>query len=251
MNVFVTGAGSGIGAASARLLAERGHRVVVTDLNAESAKRVAEEIGTLSIPLDVTQRDSVRHALEVAERECGQLDGLVANAGVSSLKPFLDLPDEDWDLMFSVNTTGVFICGQEFARRAVAAKREAAIVNLASMASKQGNVPLLAHYVASKFAVVGLTQAMAHELAPHGIRVNCVCPGWVETSMLHRELGWEVEMRGDVTEEQLLESFIEATPMGRLQTPEDIARVIAFLLGPDSGVITGEAVAVNGGAYMD
>ena len=164
---------------------------------------------------------------------------------------FLDVTDADWQLMLAVNTTGVFQCGQEFSRRLVDSGRSGSIVNLASMAGKQGNVPLLSHYVASKFAVVGLTQAMAHELAPHGIRVNCVCPGYVRTGMQERELSWEVELRGDISRATLLDFFVKDTPLGRIEEPEDVASVIAFLLGPDSVFVTGEALAVNGGAYMD
>jgi meso-butanediol dehydrogenase / (S,S)-butanediol dehydrogenase / diacetyl reductase len=111
-------------------------------------------------------------------------------------------------------------------------------------------VPFLSAYVASKFAVVGLTQAMAYELAPHGIRVNCVCPGYVSTGMQERELGWEAKLRGTSSQE-IRELYLADTPMGRLETPDDVARVVGFLASPDAGFITGEAIAVNGGAYMD
>jgi meso-butanediol dehydrogenase/(S,S)-butanediol dehydrogenase/diacetyl reductase len=98
--------------------------------------------------------------------------------------------------------------------------------------------------------VVGLTQAMAYELAPHGIRVNCVCPGYVSTGMQERELGWEAELRGTAPE-AVRDLYVRDTLMGRLETPDDVARVVGFLAGPDAGFITGEAIAVNGGAYMD
>ncbi len=124
------------------------------------------------------------------------------------------------------------------------------IVNVASMAGKRGAAPFLAHYVASKFAVVGLTQAMALELAPHQVRVNSVCPGYVATAMQERELAWEAELRG-TTPEAVREEWIADTPMGRIEMPEDVAGVIAYLLGPDAAFMTGEAVAVNGGAHMD
>jgi NAD(P)-dependent dehydrogenase (short-subunit alcohol dehydrogenase family) len=118
------------------------------------------------------------------------------------------------------------------------------------MAGKQGRVPYLAHYVASKFAVVGLTQAMAFELAEHRIRVNSVCPGFVATPMQTRELEWEAQLRGS-TPEAVRDSWVADTPMGRLEEPEDVARAVAFLLSEDAAFITGEAIAVNGGAYMD
>jgi meso-butanediol dehydrogenase/(S,S)-butanediol dehydrogenase/diacetyl reductase len=125
-----------------------------------------------------------------------------------------------------------------------------AIVNTASMAGKQGRVPFLADYVASKFGVVGLTQAMAFELAEHGIRVNSICPGYVATPMQDRELAWEAELRG-TTPEEVRQLWIDDTPLGRLEQPEDVARVVAFLLGEDAAFMTGEALAINGGAFMD
>jgi meso-butanediol dehydrogenase / (S,S)-butanediol dehydrogenase / diacetyl reductase len=250
MSVLVTGAGSGIGEATARLLAQRGIEVAVTDLDEVAARRVAEDIGALGLQLDVTSRESIKRAIVAAEQSLSPLEGWVSNAGTSSMIAFLDMPDDEWHRMLAVNETGVFYCGQEFARHLVAAGRPGAIVNVASMAAKQGNVPYLSHYIASKFAVVGLTQAMAYELGPHGIRVNSVCPGWVATSMQERELVWEGELRS-MTPEQVRQTFIDNTPLGRIETGDDVARTIAFLLGPDAVFVTGEALNINGGAFMD
>lgn len=250
MSVLVTGAGSGIGEATARLLAQRGYDVAVTDIDEGAAMRVAGDIGALGLRLDVTSRSSIRQAIAAAESSLTPLEGWVSNAGVSSMISFLDMPDDEWQRMLAVNETGVFHCGQEFARHLVAAGRPGAIVNVASMAAKQGNVPYLSHYIASKFAVVGLTQAMAYELGPHGIRVNSVCPGWVATSMQERELIWEGELRG-ITPEEVKQSFVDNTPLGRIETGDDVARTIVFLLGPDAVFVTGEALNINGGAFMD
>ena len=118
------------------------------------------------------------------------------------------------------------------------------------MAGKQGRVPFLADYVASKFGVVGLTQAMAFELAEHGIRVNSVCPGYVATSMQERELAWEAGLRR-TSVEAVRAMYLADTPMRRIESPEDVARVVAFLVSEDASFVTGEAVAVNGGAFMD
>jgi NAD(P)-dependent dehydrogenase (short-subunit alcohol dehydrogenase family) len=250
MSVLVTGAGSGIGEATAHLLCERDLKVAVTDLDEKAAWRVGAELDSFCTVLDVTSRQSILEAMDEAEAAIGPLDCLVSNAGVSSFVPFLEMPDADWNLMLDVNTTGVFYCGQEFARRLVADNRQGSIVNVASVAAKQGGIPWLAHYVASKFAVVGLTQAMAFELAPYGIRVNSVCPGYVATSMQQRELAWEGELRG-ITPAEVFALYVKDTPLARIETAEDVARAILFLLGPDAAFITGEALSVNGGVLMD
>lgn len=250
MSALVTGAGTGIGAAIARTLAERGHQVAVTDLDPQAAAETAKELDTFSTHLDVTDRASIRRGADETEAALGPLDVWVSNAGVSTMAPFTDTTEEDWDRNLDVNAKGMFLSGQEAARRLIGRGEGGAIVNTASMAGKRGAVPFLSAYVASKFAVVGLTQAMAYELAPHGIRVNCVCPGYVSTGMQERELRWEAELRG-TTPEEVRDLYVQDTPIGQLETPEDVARVVAFLAGPDAGFITGEAIAVNGGAYMD
>ena len=118
------------------------------------------------------------------------------------------------------------------------------------MAAKQGRVPYLSDYVASKFAVLGLTQAMAFELAPHGILVNSVCPGFVSTPMQDRELKWEADLRG-LNPEDVKQMWINDTPLKRLELPEDVAKVVAFLASSDADFLTGESISVNGGAFMD
>jgi len=251
-NAVVTGAGRGIGAAIAFELAERGASVAVTDVDLEAAEAVlgtiVERGGTgVALRCDVSDKESVSTAASEAQAAIGQLSIWVSNAGVSTMACFEDITIDEWQHMFDVNTTGVFLCGQEAARRFGGG---GVIVNVASMAGKQGRVPFLAHYVASKFAVVGLTQAMAYELGPRGIRVNAVCPGYVSTSMQQRELEWEAALRSTGTE-AVRALMIGDTPLGRLEVPEDVASVVGFLCDDESRFVTGEAVAVNGGAYMD
>ncbi len=247
----VTGAGSGIGAAIARELGRRGHTVIVTDLMLDSADRVAREIPDASaLALDVTDAAGCREVAQQVADEHGALDVWVSNAGVSKMIRFLDVTEADYDLTLNVNLKGVFFASQAAARVMVASGRPGVVVNVASMAGKQGKVPFLADYVASKFGVVGLTQAMAFELAEHNIRVNSVCPGYVATPMQERELAWEAELRG-LTSDSVREAWVADTPLGRLEQPEDVARVVAFLTGPDAEFLTGEAIAVNGGAFMD
>jgi meso-butanediol dehydrogenase / (S,S)-butanediol dehydrogenase / diacetyl reductase len=251
MTAVVTGAATGIGAAIARELASRGQRVAVADVDEEGARRVAAELeGAAAFGLDVTDVSSVERACDAACTELGPLSVWVSNAGVSSMRPFVDLTEEDWDFNLGVNAKGVFLCGQVAARRFIEQRSGGAIVNTASMAAKWGAAPYLAHYVASKFAVVGLTQAMAAELARYGVRVNCVCPGFVATSMQERELAWESELRGTSVDE-VRDMWIAATPLGRIETPQDVALAVAFLASDDARFVTGEALAVNGGAFMD
>ncbi|MHB1289956.1 SDR family NAD(P)-dependent oxidoreductase [Georgenia sp.] len=253
--VVITGGGSGIGAAIARELAVRGWQVVVTDADLAAADRTLTSLDVgagqqhEAQALDVVSAgDAARVAQDVATRL--GLDGWVNNAGVSFMQRFLDLTEGDYDKTLDVNLKGVFLCGQAAAREMVRTGRQGAIVNTASMAGKQGRVPFLSDYVASKFGVVGLTQAMAFELAGSGIRVNSVCPGYVATPMQERELGWEAALRG-VAPEAVTEMMLGDTPLRRLEEPEDVALAVAFLLSKDARFITGEALAVNGGAFMD
>lgn len=247
---LITGAGSGIGAAIARTLSARGFHVLVTDRDVEAAERVAREIGGEARALDVTDAAAVTAAAQAAITQHGRLDVWVSNAGVSSMTPFLEVDAEQLTRTLAVNLQAVFTCGQAAARAMVGTGRPGRIVNLASMAGKQGRVPYLSDYVASKFGVVGLTQAMAFELAASDITVNCVCPGYVATPMQDRELAWEAALRG-TTAAAVRDLWIADTPLGRLETPDDVARAVAFLVSDDASFITGEALAVNGGAYMD
>lgn len=250
--VVVTGAGSGIGRAIVTTLAARGWRVIVTDVNAAAAEESAAQLvgdGHESHHLDVTDADAAaRLADDVADRL--GLDAWINNAGISAMAPFLDVSAQQYDRSLEVNLRSVFFCGQAAARAMVRTGRTGTIVNTASMAAKQGRVPFLSDYVASKFGVLGLTQAMAFELAAHQITVNCVCPGFVATPMQSRELEWEARLTGS-TPDAVRDGWVDATPLGRLQTPDDVARAVAFLVSEDARFITGEALSVNGGAYMD
>lgn len=246
---LVTGAATGIGAAIAAELVRRDHTVIVTDVDDVAGAAHAAAIGAPFHRLDVTDDAMVASvAAEVAAAH-GPLSGWVNNAGISAMGRFVDVAASQLDRTLAVNLRAVFVCGQA-AARAMIASGGGRIVNVASMAGKQGGVPFLSDYVASKFGVVGLTQAMAYELAQHGITVNCVCPGYVATSMQRREIAWESALRG-VGPDELEQAWIDDTPLGRLEQPTDVARAVAFLLSDDAGFITGEALSVNGGAYMD
>ena len=257
----VTGAGDGIGRKIALTLAAAGMSVAVSDINIGRAEKVAAEIEAFggeafSVKLDVTRKTDAEAAVAAVVSRWGRLDVWCNNAGVSSMNRLLDLSEEEWDTNMDVNAKGVFLCSQAAARVMAAQSLDSGqgirgkIINIASMAGKRGNAPFLAHYVASKFAVVGLTQAMAGELAEQAITVNAVCPGYVRTSMQEREITWEAELRG-AKHEEIERLYVDDTPLARLQTPDDVAGVVLFLCSSAANFITGESINVNGGAWMD
>jgi NAD(P)-dependent dehydrogenase (short-subunit alcohol dehydrogenase family) len=245
---LVTGAGAGIGRAIAHALADAGARVAVSDVDLEAAQQVASELPAASaVTLDVTSPESATNAVQEVETSLGPLDILINNAGVSTMNRIEDLTLEEWDFNFDVNAKGVFLVTRA-ALPGMMARRAGCIVNTASMAGKKA-VPLLAHYAASKWACIGFTVSAAVELGPYGIRVNCVCPGYVETSMQERELVWEGELRG-LSPEEVAAGYIRLTPLGRMETPDDVARVVRWLCSPQAEFITGAAIDVTGGAHL-
>ncbi|RUT31417.1 SDR family oxidoreductase [Arsenicitalea aurantiaca] len=204
--------------------------------------------GHFGLGMDVSRRESVEAGFAQVLERWGGYDILIANAGVSTMNRAVDLTDEEWDFNFNVNTRGIFLTNQAAARHFTGAGHKGVIVNTASLAAKVG-APLLAHYSASKFAVLGWTQALARELAPAGVRVNAVCPGFVRTSMQTREIEWESKLRG-MTPAEIEADYIAQTPLGRIETPEDVAGVVAFLCSDAARFMTGQGINVTGGVYM-
>jgi NAD(P)-dependent dehydrogenase (short-subunit alcohol dehydrogenase family) len=246
---FVTGGAQGIGRAIAAALARSGVKVAIADIDGGPARRTAQEIGagSVAVEIDVRERASVERAFAEALKHLGGCEILVANAGVSTMSHALDLTDADWDFNFAVNARGIFLANQIAARHFVA-QGAGCIVNTASLAAKVG-APLLAHYSASKFAVLGWTQALARELAPNGVRVNAVCPGFVKTGMQTREVEWESRLR-NVSAQQVVDDYVAQTPLGRLEEPEDVADVVVFLCSDRARFMTGQGINVTGGVYM-
>ena len=246
---FVTGGANGIGRAIAAALTRSGVRAAIADIDGQAAQRTAKEIGenAVAVEIDVRERASVERAFSEALELLGGCDICIANAGVSTMQRALDLTDADWDFNFAVNARGIFLTDQVAARHFVA-QGSGCIVNTASLAAKVG-APLLAHYSASKFAVLGWTQALARELAPTGIRVNAVCPGFVKTGMQTREIEWEASLR-KVSPQQVVDDYLAQTPLGRLEEPEDVADVVVFLCSNKARFMTGQGINVTGGVYM-
>jgi NAD(P)-dependent dehydrogenase (short-subunit alcohol dehydrogenase family) len=249
---IVTGAGRGIGRATALELAQMGADIVVAELDRDGAERTAAEVKGLGrrvsvVRTDVTSRDDLKAMAERARAEFGRIDVLVNNAGIYRAALPLDITEEHWDAIMNVNAKAVFFASQAVLHTMVAQKR-GVIISLASMAGKIGsrnNLP----YNASKAAVVSMTKSLALAHAADGIRVNCVCPGFVETDMwtaVSREQG---KLMG-VTPEEFTRQRASQVPLGRMERPEDVAHVIGFLASSKSGYMTGQALSVDGGLVM-
>ena len=252
-NVFITGAAGGIGKAISIAFAKEGAKIALTDLDEKGLEESFKELKSKKTViktylLDVTKEKMVKEVVSKVLKDFPCIDILVNNAGVSTMNWFWELTEKEWDLNMNVNVKGVWLVTKHIVPHMIERKK-GKIVNIASMAAKIG-APLLAHYSASKFAVVGFTQAIAKELAPYRINVNAVCPGFVKTSMQEREIAWEARLRNIEEPEKVREEYIKQTPFGRLCYPEDVARAVLFLASVDADFMTGQAINVTGGTCM-
>ena len=249
---IVTGAGRGIGRTTALELARMGADIVVAELDRAGAERTAAEVKGLGrrvsvVPTDVTVRAHLATMAERTRAEFGRIDILVNNAGVYRAAAPLDVTEEHWDAVLSVNAKAVFFGCQAVLPMMIAQKR-GSIVSVASMAGKVGNRNNLP-YNASKAAVISITKSLALAHAKDGIRVNCVCPGFVETDMwaaVAREQGALMSL----SPEEFTRQRAAQVPLGRMERPEDVANVIGFLASSKSGYMTGQALSVDGGLVM-
>ena len=241
----VTGASRGLGEAMARALADEGCRVVVAARRGGACATVADAIGGLAVAADVTDEAQVKALMAACERTYGRLDVLVNNAG--TVEPFAateDMPTEAWDAAFAVNVKGVVLC----IKHAVPLLkcRGGAIVNISSRAGLSGN-PNHGAYSATKFAVNGITEAVAQELGPHGIRVNALCPGAVATEAFVTRVNERARAAGLAYDEMLKRNFTGRTALGRLATVEDVCAAALFLADDRSSAITGATLTLDAG----
>ena len=238
----ITGAASGMGLAIAQRLASLGHGVAVLDLDGPGAQRAAAALRTpaLGAAVDVADRRAVDDAFAAVRRELGPVGILVTSAGRDEFTAFTEITTEQWERMLAVNLTGTFHCIQAAVPDMLAA-HWGRVVTIAS-SSAQSGARRMAHYVASKGGVMALTKALAVELAPHGITVNTIPPGSVETPMTRR-----AQEDGNLPSTEVLERVI---PVGRAGQPDDVAAACAFLCSDEASYITGQALNVNGGRYM-
>jgi NAD(P)-dependent dehydrogenase (short-subunit alcohol dehydrogenase family) len=249
---IVTGAGRGIGRATALELAHLGADIVVAELDRATAERTATEVQAVGrqarvVPTDVTSRADLAAMVERTLAEFGRIDVLINNAGIYRAALPLDITEEHWDAVMNINAKAVFFASQAVLPTMIAQKR-GAIVSLASMAGKTGsrtNLP----YNASKAAVISITKSLALAHAADGIRVNCVCPGYVETDMWAAVSVEQSALLG-LSPEEFNKQRAAQVPLGRMERPEDVANVIAFLASDRAGYMTGQAINVTGGLIM-
>jgi NAD(P)-dependent dehydrogenase (short-subunit alcohol dehydrogenase family) len=239
----ITGGASGIGECTARLFVERGARVVIADMQEERGRAVADSMpGAAVFQLaEVSREDQVQAAVERAQSEFGRLDCLFNNAGFGGvLGPVGEIPVDEFDLTFAVLVRGVFL-GMKHAAPILAKQGHGSIINTASVAALQAGYGPHA-YSAAKAAVVQLTRSVALELAPHRVRVNCICPGFIATPLGTNRVG-----RPDESVRAAAAPMAEAQPLGRPGEPDDIAQTALWLSSDASSFVTGQVIVVDGG----
>jgi meso-butanediol dehydrogenase/(S,S)-butanediol dehydrogenase/diacetyl reductase len=253
--ILVTGAAGGIGAACAERLAAEGARLLLTDLDGDAVQRLASRLGQHALQADVTRRADIERMVDATGARLGRLDVLFNNAGIIQAKPLLDITEDDWDRVLDVNLRAVFFVLQAAARRMLTqsplpgSEIRGKLIQTASIAAYRGGLPLTAHYAASKAGVVSVTRSAAQAFAPQRITSNCICPGVVDTPLWARlDEEWtalEGWPRGEAWKRRTA-----GIPLGRPEVPADVTGLVAFLAGPDSDYMTGQAINVDGGLVM-
>lgn len=253
--VLITGAAGGIGAATARRLAAAGARLVLSDLDGAGVEKLAAELDQVAVRADVTRGSDIEAMVDEAYRRWGRLDVLFNNAGVIRVQPLLEVGPADWDRVLDVNLRAVFFVLQAAARRMIeqppmpGSELRGKLIQTASIAAYRGANPLVGPYAASKAGVVSITRTAAQALARQRVTANCICPGAVDTAMweqIDREWG---ALEGWVAGEAW-KRRTAGIPLGRAETADDVAGLVAFLAGPDSDYMTGQAINIDGGLVM-
>lgn len=232
--IIVTGGSRGIGAAVVRKFIAEGHSVTFIYRNAdEAAESLSNETGAYAVKADISDAESVKNAIDKAVKTLGGVDVLVNSAGVAQIKLFTDITDDDWRRMIDTDLSGAFYASRE-AARVMIRNHYGRIINIGSMWGRSG-ASCEVHYSAAKSGLRGFTMALAKELGPSGITVNCVEPGVIDTDM------------NACLDEETRRELIESTPLCRIGTPEDIAEAVYFLASDKASFITGQCIGVDGG----
>ena len=232
--VFITGGSRGIGACAVYEYARRGYNVAFTYLNSkENAEKIAKQTGACAILCDISKSDDVNKAIEIATKAYGKIDILINNAGISEFALFTDITDDMWHRMIDTNLSSAFYTSRAVLPQMIN-RKDGIIINVSSMWGQVG-AACETHYSVSKAVMIGLTKALAKEVGPSGIRVNCVCPGTIDT-----------EMNAHLSDEDK-ECLINDTPLGKIGMCEDVVNSLIFLSEDSSAFITGQVFGVNGG----
>ena len=236
--VIITGAANGIGAATARIFAREGAKIVAADINRQDGERLVQELReggaeAIFVEVNVAEEASAQRLMERTLEAFGRIDVLINNAGIHRDGWLVKMSEEAWDLVIDVNLKGVFNCGKH-AAKVMMDQGRGVIINTTSVVGLYGNMGQ-SNYAASKFGVIGLTKTWAKELAPRGIRVNAVAPGYTMTAMM------------DTVPEKILTAIKEKTPLKRLGEPEDVAYAYLYLASDEASYVNGAVLSVDGG----
>ena len=245
---LITGAAGSIGKAVAMQLIEDGAQVVITDLNEDQIQQIAVELGCKGKAADVVNALQVKETVDFAIAQYDKIDILINVAGIVGQGLVEDIMEEEWDRMFDVNCKGTFLF-TKYTVPYMKVNKYGKIINFSSKSGKTGSA-LMSHYCASKGAIISFTQALAYELAPYGINVNCVCPGITDNSGVwnHVSAGYTVNMH--LPKEEVVKKFTDKVPLKRLATINDVASVTTFLASQGADYMTGQAINITGGREM-
>lgn len=247
-HALITGGGTGIGAAIAARLSEMDVRITVVGRRPEPLQEVADSLdGAQPVPFDVTNEAAVEEGLTTATERFGRVDVLINNAGAADSSPFARTTSDAWHAMLEVNLTGAFLMSRAVLP-GMAERGWGRIVSIASTAGLKGYA-YVAAYCAAKHGVIGMTRSLALEVAPKGVTVNVVCPGYTETELLSESVANIVDKTG-ASEDEARAQLLGSNPQGRFVSPEEVAEAVAWLVSSNAGAITGQAIVVAGGEVM-